>query len=151
MRLKRSVRSVGTTLRHLSTWYTRYAPHSSPSGARSDYLLFLNFSVFLPLTRLWISKTYRRDSGRMSECLMPDMRSPRFASEISTNPALLQSIRYPTVSRRVRRCVEGEYQGRHVAVKVLRVYTTSDLDKIASVGPHSVTKKLTLTTWYWPV
>ena len=28
----------------------------------------------------------------------------------------------------------GEYQGREVAVKVLRVYSTSDLDKIVTVG-----------------
>jgi len=29
---------------------------------------------------------------------------------------------------------KGEYQGRHVAVKVLRVYSTSDFDKITNVG-----------------
>ena len=28
----------------------------------------------------------------------------------------------------------GEYQGRQVAVKVLKVYLTSDFDKIANVG-----------------
>ena len=31
----------------------------------------------------------------------------------------------------------GEYQGGKVAVKVLRIYTTSNLDKITSVG-HSL-------------
>jgi len=30
----------------------------------------------------------------------------------------------------------GEHQGRKVAVKVLRVYSTSDLDKITTVGHH---------------
>jgi len=30
----------------------------------------------------------------------------------------------------------GEYQGRKVAVKVLRVYSTSDFNKITSVGHH---------------
>jgi len=37
---------------------------------------------------------------------------------------------------------KGEHQGLQVAVKVLRVYTTSDLGKIASVGPHSLAKSL---------
>ena len=31
----------------------------------------------------------------------------------------------------------GEYQGRKVAVKVLKVYSTSDFNKITSVGHHS--------------
>ena len=30
----------------------------------------------------------------------------------------------------------GEHQGRKVAVKVLRVYSTSDLDKITNVSRH---------------
>ena len=30
----------------------------------------------------------------------------------------------------------GEYQGHEVAVKVLRVYSASNLDKIISVGRH---------------
>ena len=30
----------------------------------------------------------------------------------------------------------GEHQGRKVAVKVLRIYLTTDLNKIASVGHH---------------
>ena len=29
---------------------------------------------------------------------------------------------------------KGDYQGLHVAVKVLRVYSTSDFDKIKKVG-----------------
>jgi hypothetical protein len=33
---------------------------------------------------------------------------------------------------------KGEHQGRSVAVKVLRVYSTSDFDKITSVGPYSM-------------
>ena len=33
---------------------------------------------------------------------------------------------------------KGEYQGRHVAVKVLRVYSTSDFFKVTSVGPHNL-------------
>ena len=33
-----------------------------------------------------------------------------------------------------------EHQGRHIAVKGLRVYSTSDFDKITSVGPHSPLK-----------
>lgn len=37
---------------------------------------------------------------------------------------------------------KGEHHGLHVAVKVLRVYTTSDLGKIANVGPHSPPKSL---------
>jgi hypothetical protein len=35
----------------------------------------------------------------------------------------------------------GEYQGRSVAVKALRVYSTSDSVKITSVGPRSLAKK----------
>jgi len=31
---------------------------------------------------------------------------------------------------------KGEHQGRQVAVKVLRVYSTSDFYKVTSVGPH---------------
>jgi len=30
----------------------------------------------------------------------------------------------------------GKHQGKKVAVKVLKVYSTSDLDKITSVGHH---------------
>ena len=33
---------------------------------------------------------------------------------------------------------KGEYRGRHVAVKVLRVYSTSDFVKIASVGSRGL-------------
>ena len=31
---------------------------------------------------------------------------------------------------------KGEYKGQDVAVKVLRMYSTTDLDKIRNVGPH---------------
>lgn len=33
---------------------------------------------------------------------------------------------------------KGEHQGRHVAVKVLRVYSTSDFGKVASVGSNDL-------------
>ena len=33
---------------------------------------------------------------------------------------------------------KGEYQGREVAVKVLKMYKTSDLVKITRVGSHSL-------------
>ena len=36
----------------------------------------------------------------------------------------------------------GEYQGRKVAVKVLRIYSTSNLDKIVNVSPHEGLRKL---------
>jgi len=35
---------------------------------------------------------------------------------------------------------KGEYQGLDVAVKVLRVYSTSDFDKITSVGSYHPVK-----------
>ena len=35
---------------------------------------------------------------------------------------------------------KGEHQGRHVAVKVLKVYSTSDFDKITKVGSHRLIK-----------
>ena len=35
---------------------------------------------------------------------------------------------------------KGEHQGREVAVKVLRVYKTSNLAKITRVGSHSCLK-----------
>jgi hypothetical protein len=35
---------------------------------------------------------------------------------------------------------KGEHQGRSVAVKVLRIYSTSDFDKITRVGPYSLPK-----------
>ena len=35
---------------------------------------------------------------------------------------------------------KGEHQGLHVAVKVLRVYSTSDFEKITSVGSYSFPK-----------
>ena len=35
---------------------------------------------------------------------------------------------------------KGEHQGLHVAVKVLRVYSTSDFEEITSVGSHSFPK-----------
>ena len=35
---------------------------------------------------------------------------------------------------------KGEHRGRHVAVKVLRVYSTSDFDKITSVGPFGLSE-----------
>jgi len=61
---------------------------------------------------------------------MSDMRSPGFASEVATDPTQLRSIGYADVWK-------GEHQGRYVAVKVLRVYSTSNLDKVATVGFHS--------------
>ena len=33
---------------------------------------------------------------------------------------------------------KGKHKGRHVAVKVLRVYSTGDFVKITSVGSHSL-------------
>lgn len=35
---------------------------------------------------------------------------------------------------------KGEHKGRQVAIKVLRVYSTSDFEKITSVGPHSFSR-----------
>ena len=35
---------------------------------------------------------------------------------------------------------KGNYRGREVAAKVLRVYQTSDLKKVAKVGPSLVTR-----------
>jgi len=37
---------------------------------------------------------------------------------------------------------KGKYQDRHVAVKALRVYSTSDFVKITSVGSRSLTKSV---------
>ena len=37
----------------------------------------------------------------------------------------------------------GEHQGRKVAVKVLRIYSTSDLDKITGVSRHPSLAKST--------
>ena len=37
---------------------------------------------------------------------------------------------------------KGEYKGRHVAVKALRVYSTSDFVKITSVGSHYLAKSI---------
>ena len=37
---------------------------------------------------------------------------------------------------------KGELRGRHVAVKVLRVYSTSDFDKITSVSSHCLLKRV---------
>ena len=41
-------------------------------------------------------------SEEMHRCLMSDLRSPGFASKITPNPTLLQSLRCPAISRRVR-------------------------------------------------
>jgi hypothetical protein len=41
-------------------------------------------------------------SEDMPQCLMPDLQPSGFASKITANPVLLQSIRYSAVSRRVR-------------------------------------------------
>ena len=35
---------------------------------------------------------------------------------------------------------KGKHKGRHVAVKVLRVYSTSDFNKITGVGSRSLLK-----------
>ena len=35
---------------------------------------------------------------------------------------------------------KGEHQGRQVAVKVLRVYSTSDFEKITGVGSYNLSK-----------
>jgi len=40
---------------------------------------------------------------------------------------------------------KGEHNGCQIAVKVLRVYSTSDFEKITSVGPHSLSR-ITLRT-----
>ena len=37
---------------------------------------------------------------------------------------------------------KGEHQGCHVAVKVLRVYSTSDFDKVTTVGSHIVSESV---------
>jgi len=69
-------------------------------------------TYFLPLLRSRTSTFRRSGSGSpgspttvsedVPRCPMPDLRSSGFASEITANPALLQSIRYPAVSRWVR-------------------------------------------------
>ena len=46
-------------------------------------------------------------SEDVHRCLMSDLRSPGFASKITANPSLLQSVRCPAISRRVRGRVEG--------------------------------------------
>jgi hypothetical protein len=45
---------------------------------------------------------------------------------------------------------KGEHQGRSVAVKVLRIYSTSDFDKITRVGPSSLPKSVRLLTGTGP-
>ena len=44
----------------------------------------------------------------------------------------------------------GEYQGHKVAVKVLRIYSTSNLDKIVNVSPREGLRKraMSLLTLY---
>ena len=69
-------------------------------------------ACLLPLLRFRTFAFRRSGSGSpgsptmasedMPRCLMPDLWSSGFASEITANPTLLQSIRYPAVSRRVR-------------------------------------------------
>ena len=45
---------------------------------------------------------------------------------------------------------KGEHEGRHVAVKVLRVYSTSDFEKITSVRISSARKHPLSSPQHWP-
>jgi len=68
-------------------------------------------------------------------CFMPDMRPPGFASNVTADSTQLLPIRYSIISWWVCRCQwKGEYQSRNVAIKVLRIYSTSDFDKVTTVG-----------------
>ena len=71
---------------------------------------------------------------KVSENVIWDMRSPSFAPYIIANPKLSRLIGTPAVRWWVREVWMGEHQGRWVAVKVLKVYSTSAFDKVTKVG-----------------
>ena len=146
MRLRRSVTSVGATLRPLSMWYTRCAPHSSLYEARSNYIYLPRFFAF----------ELSPSTGQALDLpdLPPQLRAKCLSAlcRISGRLVLLpRSVQIPPCYNRWDSPLyhggfadvwKGEYQGLHVAVKVLRVYRTSDLGKIASVSSHSLAKSL---------
>ena len=68
-------------------------------------LRFRIFTLYRPGSRSPGSPTIPTEE--VSESIIPDLQSSGFASDITANPTLLQSIRYLAISRRVHLRVEG--------------------------------------------
>jgi hypothetical protein len=122
----------------------RFAPYSLLLETQLDYLLLFGSFTFdssicttkalnlpdLPprLRRKCLSALYRICG---SQALLP--RSLQI-------PICYNQLDVPLYRGGFADVWKGEHGGRHVAVKVLRVYATSDIEKIRSVSPLSLAK-----------
>ena len=78
------------------------------SVARPDHPCPLHFRTFPSHQSVFrCSRSPITAQEEVFDCFMLDMRPPCLASEITANPTLLRSIRYPVVLWWVRRRVEG--------------------------------------------
>ena len=122
-------------LRRLLTWYMGYAFTFLSSPPRDFLIASLAFDLLpsadqalnLPDLPPWLRKkclsALCKICGRRA--LLPRSLQISLCYDRLDNP--LYRGGYADVWK-------GEHQGRHVAVKVLRVYSTSDFDKIMNVG-----------------
>jgi hypothetical protein len=129
------------TLKFSSTRYTRFVPYSFQTEAHSDALGSLTFELSIctaqaldipdlsPRLRRKCLSALSRICGR--QALLPKALQIPIYYTRSNNP--LYHGGFADVWK-------GNHQGRHVAVKVLRVCSTSDTGKIASVGLRTPAK-----------
>jgi hypothetical protein len=72
----------------------------------------------------------------MCELIIQDVRWPLPASQIVTDRSGLRSIGRGALPWRFADVWKGNYGGQEVAVKVLRIYADSDLQKITRVSHY---------------
>ena len=134
-------------------WYTRYVPtfrHSlEPPRTRTDYLYPSWPSIFpFCLKRTQAIGLPGLPLQRRKQCLSALCR---ICGRWSLLPSSLQiQVRYnpssiPQYRGGFADVWKGDYQGRSVAAKVVRVYSTSDFDKITRVRRSYRVRNLALT------
>ena len=125
-------------------WYTRCASQSFFSVVQPDHSVLFGSSAFelsLPVNQAldlpdFPSQLRRKCLGGLCwicgrHALLPkSLRIPFCYNQIDT----------PLYCGGFGDVWKGEHQGCHVAVKVLRVYSTSDFGKVTSVSPHDPLK-----------
>ena len=132
------------TLRSLSTWCMRFGLYCFlPGHSLTAFVLFGSFA-FQPAT--WTTQALDLPG------LPPPLRGKCLSAlrRICGRWALLPtSLQIPICYNRLGNPLyrggfadvwKGEYQSRHVAVKVLRVYSTSEIFKITSVSFQGLAK-----------
>ena len=120
-------------------WYTRYVPQSS-FAARPDRpraLRFLHFELLLFADQaLDVPDFPSQLRGKCLSGLCWTCGRHALLPKSLQIPLSYNRSDYPLYRGGYADVWKGEYQGRHVAVKVLGVSSGSDFDKIMSVGSY---------------